>query len=213
MIGAGYTSTGTLIELELNDCYNALITNNVIHVSNYTASNGRAALEVGSGSIVKNNLFLGNGSNYDYAFDVVENSTISNNIFYGCSPNYRNRVGSFTRNSTFKNNISFGSSATDGNLFPEGNGNRLENNLVNINPQLENVPLSDDWSFEFDLSLQATSPALAAGTDGKDIGPTGSSIPFDPTGVPLPLIQTFDTDEIVKKGDDLSISIKARGKN
>ncbi len=183
-----------------------VITNNIIMGTTSTSGGGYPSINARD-AIIKNNLFLGNGSTNDFALN-VNTSTISNNIFYGRTAN--NSALGNTTNSTFNNNITFG--ANDDALPIGLDGNTGDSTLVRQDPMFVNVPLEDDWSFSFDATLMPGSPAEApAGNDGTEIGIFGSTIPFSTSGSPLPLIRVLRVSEVMKLGDNLDAEIEAIG--
>lgn len=206
IIGNIVTSGTSSIRIDMSGNYgtatNVIITNNV--VSGYTAASG--SLE-GNGLLIKNNMFFGGGATQN-SFTNLTNSTVSNNIFLGRAPTH-NSTNLF--GNTFSNNLSF---STNNNALPPtgtGVGNTGTGNLVNVDPLMTSVTMGNVFLSSFNLTPAGGSPLINAGTDGTNIGPTGGSIPFDPTGVPLPLIQQLNTTEVVKQGDNLNVTVKARG--
>ncbi len=205
VLGSGLTSTIHAIDLLMEaEPTSIVITNNIFLGSNYNSSgNGYGSVKVAD-AIIKNNLFLGDGSQNDEAFEGVLTSTISNNVFLGRHPS----IG--TTNCTFSKNTSFGSFD---NQFPVGVSGNSGDTLgyTNVDPVLVNVPLVDTWSFEYDPSPDIGSPLLGDGTDGNDIGVTGGTIPFSMTGTPLPVIKVLRTPEVIKQGTNLNATIEAVG--
>ncbi len=203
IIGLRETNNSSPVISLIGSYFNAtstVITNNIIMGTSGTTNGGSINA---NDAIIKNNLFLGNGSASDEAFATINTSTVSNNVFHGRGPN-----GTVT-NTTFNNNISFG--ATD-NEFPVGvNGNSGDTlGFTNKNPMFVNVPLVDDWSFEFDPTPTGV-PLVDAGNDGNDIGPSGGTIPFSITGTPLPIIKVLRAPEVIKQGTNLNATIEAVG--
>jgi len=211
IIGNISTSGTSSIRIDMNGNYgiatNVIITNNII--SGYTSSSGSVE---GTGLLIKNNLFFGNSSSLSpttsNSFTNLTNSTVSNNIFFGRAPSH-NSTNLF--GNTFSNNISFG--VANSALPPTGTGvgNTGTGNLVNTDPQMTNITAGATFLTSFNITPAVGSPLINAGTDGTNIGPTGGSIPYDNTGVPLPLIQQLNTTEVVKQGDNLNVTVKARG--
>lgn len=202
VIGIREASNQAVIEFTGNyiNATSLVITNCVIMGTSSTSGAGSVNI---LDAIIKNNLFLGNGSN-DNSFGTVSNSTISNNIFLGRVPG-----GSNVTNSTFSNNLSFG---TENDVFSIGsNGNTGANNIEATDPLIVGVTAVDDWDYSYDPTLDPSSPAVSAGNDGNDIGITGGTIPFSVTGTPLPVIKVLRIPEIIKQGDDLDATIEAVG--
>lgn len=204
----GMRETSTVHVLYLNqetDPTSVVITNNIIMGSSTGSSGGYGSVSVAD-AIIKNNLFLGDGTD-DFAFNTVTTSTITNNIFYGRAPVTDTPAGT-VNNSTFTNNMSFG---TSNDNFPIGsNGNTGSGNFEATDPQFVNVSLANDWDFANDPSLGGGS-AINGGNDGTDIGLTGGTIPFSITGTPLPTIRVLRLPEIIRQGDDVSATIEADG--
>ncbi|WP_420317121.1 hypothetical protein [Ekhidna sp.] len=208
ILGLNLTSTSHAINLR--DTYvsstSVVITNNIIMGSSTTSSGGYGSISV-TDAIIKNNLFIGDGATNDFAFNDVQTSTISNNIFLGRQP-ITDATGGDVANCTFNNNITFGANT---NALPTGNGNTASANQEGVDPVLVNVPIVDDWDFTYDPSPDTGSPALSAGNDGTDIGVTGGTIPYSPTGSPLPVIQVLRLPEIIQEGTDTNADIEAEG--
>ena len=179
---------------------NAVITNNII----LGETDGTYGTLEATGALIKNNLFIGAGS--QNAFFNLTNSTVANNIFLGRAP-----AGSGSlSNVVFSNNISF-STATD-TLPAVGSGITGTGNIIGTDPILVDVSTGATVDVGvIDPTPDTGSPLIGAGTDGTDIGVTGSTIPWDGTGVPLPLIQQLNVTEVIKQGDNLNVNVKARG--
>jgi hypothetical protein len=192
----GFTSGPQAFELFINS--GVLITNNIIRTQNTTASTVK-----GDGLTIQNNLFYGNGTYF--TFIDLDNSIVQNNIFARSSP----VLAATSTGNTFYNNIVFGS--TD-NSFTNGVGGNTSTGHIIGDPLLTNVPsTTSDWEYTYDINLLTGSPALNAGLDGTNMGPTGGITPFDPEGTLLPLIQSINMPAIVTKGVDLEVNVKARG--
>ncbi|HCX20981.1 MAG: hypothetical protein CMB80_04965 [Flammeovirgaceae bacterium] len=180
---------------------NAIITNNII----LGETDGTFGALEATGALIKNNLFVGGGT-IQNAFYVLTNSTVANNVFFGRAP----AASSSMSNVVFRNNLSFSTSADT--LPAIGSGISGSNNLVGIDPLLVNVTVGNAVDIgTIDPSPDTGSPLLSAGSDGTDIGVTGSTIPWDGTGVPLPVIQELNVTEVIKQGDNLDLNVKARG--
>ncbi len=194
----GFSSGPQAFEIFTNS--GVLITNNIIRGNSNTAGTIH-----GDGLTIQNNLFYGNGSGY--VFINLDNSIVQNNIFLRIS----GAAGPVSSNSgnTFFNNLVFGSSD---NTFTNGtNGNSSTGHII-ADPLVTNVPsTSGDWIYTYNIALQTGSPAINAGLDGTNIGPTGGIIPFDTEGTLLPLIESINMPAIVTKGVDLQVNIKAKG--
>ncbi len=195
----GGNNTGEAQSLELFDISNFVISNNIIRGSCCVAG----AIQ-GDGLTIQNNLFHYGGTGG--AFHDIDNSIVQNNIFYGASP----AVGNNQTGNSFINNLSF---STANDTFTDGvDGNTATGNIVAMDPLLTNVPLTTSfWNDSNDPTLMALSPALLAGQDGTDIGPSGGAIPFDLEGTLLPLVQTLNIPAVVTQGDDLNVNVRAKG--
>jgi hypothetical protein len=193
----GFTSGPQAIEVFISS--GVLITNNIIR-----AQGNNAGTIKGNGLTIQNNLFYGGGT-FNVFID-LDNSIVQNNIFARTSPalNTTNSTGN-----TFANNIVFGS--TD-NTFTNGVAGNTSTGHIIADPLLTNVPSStSDWVYTYDINLLAGSPAINAGLDGKNLGPTGGITGFDPEGTLLPLIESINMAAIVTKGVDMQVNVKAKG--
>jgi hypothetical protein len=196
----GFASSPQAIQIFINS--GVLITNNIIRGQGSTA-----CTISGNGLTIQNNLFWGPGTHY--IFIDLDNSIVENNIFARSS----GAVGPIASNTgnTFRNNIVFGS--TD-NTFTNGVNDNTSSGDMSVDPLLTNVPVNTggiDWVYSYDITLLPGSPAIGAGTDGTNIGPTGGNIPFDPEGTLLPLIESINMPAVVTKGTDLEVNVKAKG--
>ncbi len=187
----------------LNGATNTQIRNNII------------ATSVGGSSSptnhIKNNLFI----NLWDAFGSISNTDISNNIFYQCDP--LDAANSGVTLSTYNNNLTY--SCANGNI-PRGS-NVGSGNIINQDPVFLNAPDNANNYTTYNWRLHPTSPALNAGTDGTDIGPTGGASPIYiyPTGVltgepPIPQVyyEVVPTSS-VPLGGSFNVNVKARKKN
>ncbi len=192
-----------------NRVNNSIITNNIIVGYPGTSTSPASSINAYNGTIIKNNVFLGDGENNKYAFGTLQNCTVSNNIFFGRQP------GSFTSNvnNVYNNNVSVG--AFDNTLPPTGTNISGNNNVTSITLTTDvftdaNIIVNDNWQKDWDPT-PSNAALLGTGTDGTDIGVTGSSIPFDITGTSLPYIQNFIVPEVIKQGDNLNVTVRAIG--
>lgn len=203
-----FSNTSAVPYLDLISSYgiatNVIVTNTIIAGE----SDGATGAVEADGALIKNVLFLGDGTS-KHAFYGLTNSTVNNSIFYGRPPTH---TTTSLQNNVFNNNISFGSDG-DESLPPvgTGSGNTGSGNLAATDPELTDVAIGDTYLFTYDITPIAAGASDDTGTDANDIGPTGGSIPWDNTGVPLPLIQELNANEIIKQGDDLDVNVKARG--
>ncbi|MBS1628726.1 MAG: hypothetical protein JST27_01595 [Bacteroidetes bacterium] len=164
--------------------------------------NGLSPSSGGNNLIASNNVFLV----YAYLFyNSCSDWTFRNNIFYRADPN------NVVTNSYFENNIiyhAYGSNTT----FPTTNGNTSSGNMA-TDPKFTNFPSTGGYySYSYDFTLQSTSPAINAGTDGKDIGLTGGNGYFQRYGIPnVPQVNQFSitspTNATVVPGGTLQISV------
>lgn len=183
------------LSLALN---NITIKNNVFN----GVWNGLSPSSGGNNLIASNNLFLA----YAYIFyTACSDWTFRNNIFYRADPN------NVVTNSSFENNIiyrAYGSNTT----FPTTNGNTSSGNMA-TDPKFTNFPtMGGFYSYNYDFTLQSTSPAINAGTDGKDIGLTGGDGYFQRYGIPnIPQVNQFSitspSNATVVPGGTLQISV------
>jgi hypothetical protein len=196
--GGNNTSEPQAFELYTNS--GVIITNNII--KGHCCS---AGLISGDGLTIQNNLFYYSGTGG--AFHSIQNCLVQNNIFLRTSGNL---VGTSHTGNTFLNNLSFGASD---NAFANGvQGNTATGSFVNVDPMITNVPsTANDWVYTYNITLLPGSPAINAGQDGTNIGPTGGSIPFDPEGTFLPLIEAINMPAVVTQGVNLEVNIKAKG--
>lgn len=157
----------------------------------------------GDGStVVKNNIFI--SADDEFAIGTCSDATIIDNIFYGA----RAIDPAQTLNCTISNNLTFGSSE---NTLPLGS-NSGANNIIGQDPLFIQVP-TYDLNFQYDYGLQAASPAIAAGTDGLDLGIYGGSYPISPglVGQPLPYIAEFIvSNPVIEQGGNLNVTLKAK---
>lgn len=192
----GFSSGPQAFEIGVNS--GVLITNNIIRTQSNTASTVK-----GDGLTITNNLFYGNGT-YNTFID-LDNSIVRNNIFARTSP----ALAATSTGNTFQNNIVFGS--TD-NTFTNGVGGNTSTGHIVGDPLLTNVPsTTSDWVYTYNFTLLTGSPAINAGLDGTNMGPTGGILPFDTEGTLLPLIEAINMPAIVTKGVDLQVNVKAKG--
>lgn len=206
LIGEQATSGDFVIHLRGSyiNATSVVLTNNIIQGTSSITNGGYPSLAARD-AIVKNNIFLGNATN-DYAL-YITTSTISNNVFYGRTAMNNTNIGN-SSNNTFNNNVTFG---TQDDALPIGiNGNTGDSTLVRTDPLFANLPITDNWTFSYDPAPTGA-PLSNAGNDGTDIGVTGGTIPFSPTGTPLPIIKILRAPEIIKQGTNLNATIEAVG--
>ncbi|MDA0745485.1 MAG: right-handed parallel beta-helix repeat-containing protein [bacterium] len=196
------TGTGRVRLIPKDASSNVIISNNIFM---------QAALVISgiTGVVITNNVFTGLTEGPESIHDGLHNALVTNNILFARTVK---GLGSFYgyKNNTFRNNIVWGSGD---NEIPTIDDNTESNNQKGVDPQFVNFPEKGtrSWSFDFDLRLRETSPGKNAGDDGTDIGIYGGVNPFDPTGTPLPYVQSIVVPSAVKVGTDLKVTIRARG--
>jgi hypothetical protein len=201
VLGNGWSFNGNLINsgIVINNFLNIIISNNVIY--GYISNSNNATV------LITNNDFI--TSSYG-GLVTVTNALITNNIFF--------QIGSFystTQNNTFNKNIAY-NSTTVVTLPPASNTG--SGNQSNTNPKLTNVPSNSSTYYEttYDYHLASGSPAISAGTDGKDLGIYGGTNPIaNITGVTnLPQITLFNiSNSVLLKNGTLNVNVKAREQN
>lgn len=200
-------STGTNLNVNYGYTYsNITLRNNVFNGSIYNFfPAGNFTLGLNLNLYLSNNLFLTAGNLFTGSSNRY--LQLRNNIFYRADPN------ALVTNSTFENNIIYQAST---NSFPTGSSNVSTNNLNNTNPLFVNFPSGGDYySYAYDFRLQTSptpSPAINAGSDGKDIGLTGGDGFFQKFGIPnIPQINTFNitspANATIAPGGTLQISV------
>ena len=143
-------------------------------------------------NLVFNNCLIIKGGFTPYPED--ENHIIITNCYISC---YVIVKGSYLANNIIKNTIT-------GNV-----GNTEYNNLTSINES--NYFTKDSTSPDLYYKLLGTSPALNAGKDGKDCGPSGGLNPYVLSGIPKgPHIYDATISTSANKEDGLDISIKIK---
>jgi len=189
---------------------NTIIQNNIIRsIFGFSASS----------TLIDHNIFIGANN-----LQSVWNTTITNNIFIRSSGNIIDGQVSFN---TFSNNLS--NRNTISPIAPTdsftSNQNTASGNLVNIDPQFENVTNLDNFDYNFNYRLRSTSPARNAATNGTDIGIYAPPYPFPSGGAPgsgfdtsaLPPIPQVTEMTIqnatVQPGAPLNVNVKARVNN
>ena len=178
---------------------------NIIVTNNIFSSPGSAyGPYVSTGGVVfDNNLFLGSVRG---AFYQLNNCLVRNNIFF--ERNLTTEAG--FSNLVFENNLSF--NATTNDLPPAGTNVKGSGNLVNQDPLFTNLPTGTvTYDFTMDASLQVGSPALAAGTDGTDLGIYGGSSAFKNTGSVLPVVKQFAMPSNVLQGTSTDADVIITG--
>lgn len=202
IIGEGAGSSNFVLRIGSN----SRITNNIIYPR--TSGVGNALREVNAATI-EHNIFIGAvASSTALAFQNVTNCDIRNNIFFGIGPSGTGVSGGSYSNNVVRNNISFGASD---NSFSIINGNTNVNNIVGQDPLLINLTYGTAFSFSFDPSLQALSPAKTTGLSGVDMGVFGGPTPYNIYGTSLPLVQGITAPAISTQGTNITVRLKAKG--
>ena len=113
-------------------------------------------------------------------------------------------------NNNFDYNLSFGATSM---TFPnlDGNGNTASNNLEDVDPMFENLPLASTHVLTYDPNLKVGSMAIGAGEGGIDMGVFGGGTPFSLSGSTTPIVQSLSVPGNVLQGNDLPVQIKAIG--
>jgi hypothetical protein len=158
----------------------------------------------------------------------IYNCTVTNNIFIRSTGTIINAFNSNTvKFNTFSNNLS--NRNTISPIAPTdsftSNENTASGNLVNVDPQFENVTNLDFFDYNFNYRLRTGSPANIAGTNGTDLGIYAAPYPFPSGGSPgsgfdtsaLPAIPQITEMTIqnatVQPGAPLNVNVKARVNN
>jgi hypothetical protein len=196
---SGWTIKNNLIQnyIQINNCSNILISNNVFVGSNNNGIHYSNANTV----VISNNLFC----NWYYFYNVT-NAIASNNIFLCSSPTNQTHM----YNNQFINNLSWKSTADPYVLPPVGNTGT--NNKSNVNPLFETALSSGTYDKTKDYHLKATSPGKNAGSDGTDIGPYGGPNPFVWGGAfTIPKVtEMLITNPVVNQGTNINVKLKAK---
>ncbi|HRO75153.1 MAG TPA: hypothetical protein PLP27_03265 [Crocinitomicaceae bacterium] len=135
-----------------------------------------------SNSIGANNLFM---NNIIFTRLSLIGGIVANNVFY-CTTSVPFAL--LAKNTIFSNNIMYGEITPFVPTDFSTNGNTSADNKINENPLFVN-PIAFTALFAYshtspaagpfaDFHLQAGSPAIGAGTDGKDLGIYGGSTPW-----------------------------------
>ena len=179
---------------------NILITNNLIRGSCCTISSITA-----HGTVIQHNLIHYRGDGWTAGG--IHHCSVQNNIYFGTGT----YSGDLSTYSVYRNNLIWESAETTFAHDDEFHNMAYDN--INADPLFVNIPVGSSalWSFEWDFHLLPGSPAIGAATDGTDIGPTGGPFPFDYEGTFLPLIKEIIIPGVIQAGQDLQITIKAKG--
>jgi len=218
--GNVFAGTAENISMNYSNNYtvkNVFITNNVFNGYFYRFYPSGSS---GATTYLRNNLFTRAGSLFrDNSNNPTDNGrlTFQNNIFYRTTPT---GGGNEILNSEFSGNLSYlGSPAAAGvDTFSEQNGNYtspIYPNGEGVDPQFVSYPAAGAaFSYAHDYTLQSTSPARNAGTDGKDIGLTGGNGFFQKFGAPpIPVVHdlqiTSPASATILPGGTLQVNLKS----
>jgi hypothetical protein len=187
-----FTNGGSNFKADIYNAYNILFSNCVFY-GIFTGSNNNYNCYV----TVDHCLFMLGSS----LFVNMYNINISNSIF--------NAATSFAGvyNSSFTNNIS----RADNTLILTSNGNVSSNNLNVTDPQFITNP-GTIYTTASNYNLQPTSPALAAGTGGSNIGVHDSSGTFNEEGEPqnIPVVRRMDIqNQNVPQNGNVNVKVRS----
>jgi hypothetical protein len=185
------------------------------NVFDYTAANIMGQNQDMDYMTIKNNIFNGYLQDFNYygnctnlyvlnniflhssiAFSTLYYAYAYNNIFYRATPN------SGANGTTFENNMSY---QCGNNAFPNGT------NYENVDPKFVSFPNAGaSFTYSHNFKLQGSSPAIAAGNDGLDLGVYGGVGNFEQNGIPaIPQIRSFNIGGVttVAPGATLNLNI------
>ncbi len=188
-----------------------IIQNNII-----TGSIGGPA--IATDIVINNNYFSSvnafAGAGYSGA---LYNASINNNIFYykstSSAPASNNSVAV---NCVFNNNIYYNTTST--NPLSIGVNNNTGSKNTSVNPLFANIDLTSTSVTRLDnFNLLAGSPGINAGTDGKNIGPSGGSQPiqYPYSGAPaIPQVLTMNIiNSVIPPNGTLNVNFTATSNN
>lgn len=151
-------------------------------------------------STFRNNLFVGSVMDFEFKLN-----SFQNNIFANVTPNF---VINGLPPVSFKNNFL----TTD--IYPDsesdGTGNIVQDvplTDIFIDPAINDTTI---WEPRW-LLTPKLSAIINGGDDGTDIGPTGGTEPLKRTMFSLPAIYDIMIPLSVKEGEDIEVTIKAKG--
>lgn len=229
--GAGGFEIGNALESEST---NILIDETFIarldidRANNITISNSFIYSSFGTSSSRSENISVLNSVLRVSQFSTVYNSSLENCLITGAS--LSTTVGS----SIFKNNIFANNSTTSEGPIWASNNNTFINNFTTTpisyndgsntgsgNIELimgldgifadDSVRADVDWSSDWLLTPEHEL-IIIGGSDGTDIGPTGGANPMDGSPIfSLPTIYELRIPTEVKAGEDIEVTIKAKG--
>lgn len=176
------TVANSIIEAQLNYGWNTTFLNNLFR----TIQQKEYHISECNSCTLKNNIFIGSEQLGQFS-SFLEGSLISHNYFDYEGYGY---INSTSFNIVSVDNIPSGSIA---NIFT--------NELINSPGQ---------WLLEWEIELEAIG-LKNVGSDGTDIGPTGGLYPYQFDRSPLPYIYSADVPVDVKEGEDIEVTINAKG--
>jgi hypothetical protein len=185
-----------------------------ILIQNNIVAGGIGSQPTTTNLTISNNYFCGSiGLKGVYAG--IYNATVNNNIFYYKSSTGTSAYANAT-NCTFGNNLYYNTSNT--NPFGIGTNNNTGSGNLNANPQFVSISLATTAIASTDnFNLQTGSPAINAGTDGKNIGPEGGNLPmqYPYTGQPaIPQIQSMTiSNPVIAPNGTLNVKFQASSNN
>lgn len=185
---------------------NVVVANNFIQYL-YSQTNAQGII------IINNHFSLGF---YNICLS-VSNALVANNIFYQKSNSMATLpYVTSTFNTTFNNNIYFNTS--NANPLMLGVNNNTGNGNFTADPKYINFDFNDATINRNDnMQLQAGSPAINAGTDGKDIGPYGGASPmqYPLSGEPaIPQIRSMNiSNTVIPVNGTINVKLKANAGN
>jgi hypothetical protein len=139
---------------------------------------------------------IASGNNVYFSNNIITTQANSNyGAGYSCS------------NCTFDNNILWNYAASYSTVPGS-------NNLVNVDPLINNWSWSNIYSYNLDLNVSTESQALNAATDGTDIGIYGGIFNFSPFGIDggTPHIVDFSLESsTAPQGGTITIHLNANG--
>ena len=186
-------------------CYmsNALRIDNV-YIENCVITSRNNSTQDYDNSTLRNNLFFSMG--FSGGNSTSRNDTFINNLFV----NVQNEELLADDSHTFINNFS-----DDLNMpWSDGDNGAVNNIALNI-PNNEifadsSITDGDVWNLEWSMEV-IHSQILNGGDDGTNIGPTGGSDPLIYPAYSLPTIFSLIAPTNVQEGEDIEVTIKAKG--
>ncbi len=214
--GNNYNINENIIGVIAISVYNTTTPISDIIIQNNLITGSIGGPSTGSNIIISNNYFSGSNplTATGYA-GALYNANIYNNIFYYKSTTSTTAAGA-TTNCVFSNNIYFNN--TNSNPFNIGINNNSGSNNINANPDFVNIDLTTTSITRLDnFNLKLGSPGIGTGTDGKNIGPEGGSIPiqYPYTGYSaIPVIDSMSiSNPVIPPNGTLKVKFTAHANN